>query len=94
MKKALPFALICLALLFSVISLFSDGGYPDLKRLEASMENQTKENEELKTYVDDLRRQVYLIQNDDRTLERVAREEIGMARPREEVFVFKSDKGE
>ena len=42
--------------------------------------------------IEDLKSQVYNLQNDPRALEKAARNELGMARPNERIFIFEKDK--
>jgi cell division protein FtsB len=92
MKRAIPFVLIVAALVAALYSLLGSGGYPRLEQLESLLGRQRDKNAEMKAYINSLRQEIYALQKDDRYLEKVARDELGMARPNEEIFIFNDDK--
>jgi len=53
------------------------------------MKSQQERNSALQGKVDSLRREVLSLQHDKRALERAARNELGLARPDEKIFIFK-----
>lgn len=91
MKGLAPGILLFCALVAALFSLFGDDSYGRMQSLERSLSAQQQKNEELRTHVSDLKRDVYGLQHDDRILEKAARNELGMARPDEMIFIF--DKG-
>ena len=87
---ALIFALVAIAL--AVFTLFGDESYKNLSRLRSSISFQKEKNEVLREKVEKLRNQVNSLQNDDRALEKAARNELGMVRPNEQIFLFEGSK--
>ena len=59
--------------------------------LERNLDTQRSRNHELRTHVDDLRAKVNAIGSDDRALEKAARNELGLARENELVFIFDNE---
>ena len=80
------------ALAFVVYSVFSEGGYFTYTTLGRNLESQRQKNIEAEGQVEELRRKVYSLQNDERALERAARDELGLARPNEMIFTFEDSK--
>lgn len=94
MKGLAPGIILFCALIAALFSLFGDDSYGRMRSLEKSLVAQQEKNGELHAHVSDLKREVYGLQHDDRILEKAARNELGMARPDEMVFIFdKSNKG-
>ncbi len=90
MKPYIPLLLIVAALTIAGFSLYGTSGLPRLRALEENLNGQRESNVELFQKVRGLKREVTGLQNDDRVLEKAARNELGMARPGEQVFVFDS----
>ncbi|MCB9029771.1 MAG: septum formation initiator family protein [Deltaproteobacteria bacterium] len=88
MKGVLPFALILTALILTIFSIVRDGGYDQLQTLKANHLRQQAKNQEKQDYVNSLRRDIYELKYDQRALEKKAREDVGMARPNEQVYFF------
>ncbi|MCK5796582.1 MAG: septum formation initiator family protein [Deltaproteobacteria bacterium] len=59
-------------------------------RLEAELTRATKENSALKKENVSMRQEIHQLKTDRRAIERVARDELGLVRPTDLVFVFKS----
>ena len=94
MKGLAPGIILFCALIAALFSLFGDDSYGRMQSLEKSLGAQLQKNEELHAHVSELKRDVYGLQHDDRILEKAARNELGMARPDEMIFIFdKSGKG-
>ena len=93
MKNFKFVALLLLALGVASFSLATDGGFKRMWRLESSVLAQREKNEELKSNLAALRSDIHGLQTDKRVLEKVARNELGLAAERELIFVFeKSEK--
>lgn len=88
MKRVAPILMFAVSL--SSIGLFfaGDGDLHALRELQDRLDSVTTRNERLQQYVDSLRQHNGQMKNDPRFLERAARNELGLARPGELVFVF------
>ncbi len=65
-----------------------DGSYLKLLSLRKSLETQKEKNLEAEQNIAELRRTAHGIIADDRELEKAARNQLGLARPGERVFIF------
>lgn len=92
MKGLGPFVILLLAFFATLFSVIGEGGYASLQSLRQTLANQNRRNEALKENVHSLRREVTTLQQDDRALEKAARNELGLAAPDEIVVIF-DDKG-
>ena len=88
MKGTIPLFVIIAAILVAFLTLFGDSGLPYLRSQRRSLAVQEESNRELRDYVESLRSSVYGLRESDRALEKAARNELGMARPNEEIFFF------
>ena len=88
MKGLAPGIILFCALVAVLFSLFGDDSYGRMQSLEKSLSAQQQKNNELHAHVSELKRDVYGLQHDDRILEKAARNELGMARPDETIFIF------
>jgi cell division protein FtsB len=93
MRVNTPLLLLICALVTAVISLLADGGYSRLVSMERGVARQARKNEILQDQVQSLKREVIMLQNDPRAVEKAARSELGMSRPDEVTVIFekKSD---
>lgn len=94
MKKVVPGVLLILAIATTLFAVFGGESYSKLFSMRRALLLQKEKNGELKTQVLQLRRQVRSLQEDDRSLEKAARNELGLARPKDFVFIFESKKDE
>ncbi|MFO0416243.1 MAG: FtsB family cell division protein [Pseudomonadota bacterium] len=94
-STATLFILLC-ALVAAAFSFLSDDGFSRLATLNRSLEQQQRTNSKLTEGVQSLKREVQGLQNDPRTVEKAARNELGMGRPGEMIVVFekKDERGE
>ena len=83
-----PALIFVLALTIGVFSVYGGGSYAGLKSLKRSLVIQQRKNFEERRYIEGLQRQVSGIEQDARILEKTARNELGMARPDELIFIF------
>jgi len=88
MKGLAPGIVLLCALVAALFSLFGDDSYGRMQSLEKSLSAQQQKNGQLNARVSELNREVYGLQHDDRILEKAARNELGMARPDEMIFIF------
>lgn len=67
-----------------------------MRAMERSLSTERAQNRDLERHVQELRASVRGLRTDDRALEKAARNELGMVRPNEFLFVFEksSDGGE
>ena len=90
MRITAPLILTLCALATAILSLVGDDSYGKLLGVRGSIEHQKKTNAKLDESVTSLKRQIYGLQNEDRALEKAARNELGMARPDEDIVIFDS----
>ena len=87
------------AVLFSVIvfialvvgSLFGDGGILQLWQERSRTEALEREIERLRVRNSQLAKEIRALRSDPRAVERLAREELGLARPGETVFLIREE---
>lgn len=84
--------MIVLALTIGGLTIYGDESYSRYTTLQRSLKLQEQKNQELDQHVRGLRKRVNGLTNDPRELEKAARNELGMARPDELIFIF--DKGD
>ena len=88
MKHYAAILLILSALSAALISLVGDDSYSKMRSLEKSVELQREKNLELTETVQEMRGVVRGLRSDPRAIEKAARNELGLARPDEQIFVF------
>ena len=81
-----------LIILLSLVTIVGERGALHLWRLRGEKSRLDEQNYRLQKENEALRRRVYSIRNDDDYLEKVAREELNLARPGEIVYRFQSDR--
>lgn len=86
--KYAPIVLSLLALLVLGSSLLSEQGLREIRSLERSLAIQQEENSSLSYRVSKLKDELKSVMSSDRGLERAAREDLGLVRPNEKIFVF------
>ena len=82
--------LVCLVSLY--FTLVDKQGYREMRRLGQEQQRLQMEIDELEARRKQLTREIDEISNDPRALERRAREDLGMVRPGETVFLHPGDK--
>lgn len=93
MKGLAASIILFCALVAALFSLFGDESYGRMQSLKRSLGAQQQKNDELRSHLGDLKREVSGLQHDDRILEKAARNELGMAKPNEMIFIFENQKG-
>ena len=93
LRQLAPGILFLLALLLVGFAFFGDESYGHLEQLKAELAKQESENQIVRGYVDGMRTEVAGLQGDERALEKAARNELGMVRSNEVLFVFKDKSG-
>lgn len=87
-KEYAPLTVLVLALITVVFSVFGDDSMSRLHNLRASITAQEQENSVLRGKVSQLRGDVISLREDPRALEKAARNELGLSRPNEEIYIF------
>lgn len=91
MKQYTPLILLLLALLIALLTLFGDKSLTEIRALNHAIEFQADKNANLRATVQKLKQEVTGLRSDDRILEKAARNELGMTRPGEKIFIFKKE---
>ena len=82
----------CILGLSCMVTFFAFAGEQGLLRLmsvNSELRNIELQNHEIETQIFDLQNKIYAIKYDDGTLERVVREDLGLAKPDERLYTFK-----
>ena len=94
MKRYIPGLILGGLLILTVSSIIGEQSYPQLQRLRENLQKQTTKNREMRAYLQELRQQLVDLQHNDRELEKAARNELGLAREDELIFVFEKEQRE
>ncbi len=89
--RGLRWTLTILLLLMAVHGIFGDHGYLAMRRTKADVERLRREVEQLDQQNRHLSGEVKALKNDPAAIERVAREEMGLAKPGELIFRLPDD---
>lgn len=89
MRQIVPIVLVLAAVSAGAFALLGDDSIATMRELSRSVAEQRERNRELRARVQELRNTVRGLQQSPRVLEKAARNELGLARPNEQVFVFK-----
>jgi cell division protein FtsB len=92
-KKAVTLFGVILLIALVVGSLFGDRGILQLVNQRERAEALAREIDEMREENQRLAREIQALQADPRAIERLAREELGLARPGEKVFVIRDEGG-
>ena len=90
-RKAATLASIILVAALVVGSLFGDRGFLQLVRQQQRAEVLEREIEELRADNRRLASEIAALRSDPRAIERLAREELGLSRPGETVFLIREE---
>jgi cell division protein FtsB len=88
LRNLAPIVIVLLIVLIGFSAFTGPEGYLRLPQLQARLEEERRHNEDLKTYVDKLKVEVWDLQHDERALEKAVRNQQGLARPNELVYFF------
>ena len=94
MKRYLPGFVLGGLLILTLSSIFGEQSYPQLQQLRQSLNKQITKNEKMSSYLQELRQEVIDLQHNDRVLEKTARNELGLAREDELIFIFEKEDNE
>jgi cell division protein FtsB len=84
----IPLALLVLTSVAVPLHLADGNGMPRYLELRASLERARKNNAQMEREIAALRREIDQLRHDARSIERLARDELGMVRDGEIVFQF------
>lgn len=87
-ERVLPLTILALAAVGAPVMVLSPEGLPRLRTLQKEMAQVRAENAELTRSIEQLQDKVRLLKEDPRTVERLARDELGLVRNTEVVFQF------
>jgi cell division protein FtsB len=91
-KNYAPVIIIGLATITVLCSLFGEDSFQRLSGLRAATERQESSNQELRARVEELKSSVSSLRSGGRALEKAARNELGLVRPNEQIFIFENRK--
>lgn len=89
-ERALPLAILGLAIIGAPIMILAPQGLPRLRALQGELSGVQTENHELERQIQFLRGRVQHLREDPSAVERLARDELGLVRKSEVVFQFSS----
>ena len=84
----LPFALLVFAIVVVPLRMLDEQGLPRYQALRSELHEVRDGNKRMRRQVQDLKRSVNLLRSDPETIERIARDELGMLRNGELLFQF------
>jgi cell division protein FtsB len=87
-QRALPIAILAVALVGVPILVLEPRGLPRMRALEKELGEVEGENAELRRDIAKLRAEVRELRDDPAAVERIARDQLGMVRRSELVFQF------
>jgi cell division protein FtsB len=90
-RKAATLASIIVVVALVVGSLFGDRGFLQLMRQQQRAEALAREIEDLRLENGRLAAEIAALRSDPRAIERLAREELGLSRPGETVFLIREE---
>ncbi len=81
-------AVLAVGLGYLPYKAYGPGGLPRIIRLRDELTDLTQKNGALRNHNRRLRQQIESLKNDHRAIERVARDELGLVRSRDIIFLF------
>ncbi len=87
-RRRWPWLLLSILIVTAATAASGDHGLVRLYRMRAEYARVVARNAEIESDNERLRTQVRLLREDRRSIERIAREELGMARPGELIYQF------
>lgn len=88
LQKIAPLVILALAFITIGFLFLGESTYHQVSNLRGNLVQQREINNTLGDKVDKLKSEIYGIKNDRRALEKAARNELGMARPGEIIYLF------
>jgi cell division protein FtsB len=87
-ERALPVAILILAVVGAPVLIFSPQGLPRLRGLQKELADVDEENADMRREIDALHGRVSRLRDDPGAVERIARDNLGLVRQTEVVFQF------
>ena len=84
----MPFGLLVFSIVFVPMRILDEQGLPRYRALRAELVQVKQKNDHMRRELRDLRRTVDGLRTDPATIERIARDELGMLREGELLFQF------
>ena len=84
----LPFGLLSFVVVFVPLRILDAQGLPRYRALKAELHRVQDENSRMQRELKQMQHQVVALRTDPESLERIARDELGMLRPGEILFQF------
>jgi cell division protein FtsB len=94
MQHLTPVALFCIAVMLLFFTVTGNHGVLQLQRINNELEAYDRKNGQLESDIHDVQTRISQLQHDDSALEKIAREELGLARRNETVYIFSNAKTE
>ena len=91
MKQSVPFVILLIIFIVAYFALFGEEGFRQLEKRQALRANQEFENQKLEESVKTLKKEVWQLKNDPKTIEKTVRNNYALAKPNEKIFFFKSN---
>ena len=91
-QRALPIAILTVALVGAPLLIFEPAGLPRMRALDKELTEVNAANAELRRDVTHLRAEVKQLRDDPAAVERIARDQLGLVRKSEVVFQFGTSK--
>ncbi len=89
-ERALPVAILIVAVIGAPVLIFSPQGLPRLRGLEKELADVQDENADLRRDIEALHGRVARLRDDPSAVERIARDNLGLVRQTEVVFQFQT----
>lgn len=93
LERTLPALILVVAAVGAPVMILSADGLPRLRSLEKELAQVHRENGEQKRQIEFLRKGVQSLKDNPDSVERIARDELGLVRKNEVVFQFPLAKG-
>lgn len=90
LERALPVAMLVVALIGAPVLIFSPQGLPRLRGLEKELADVDDENAQVRREIEALRGRVARLRDDPGAVEQIARDNLGLVRQTEVVFQFQA----
>lgn len=84
----LPFGLLVFSIVFVPLRILDEQGLPRYRALRAELHEVERENDHIRRELRQMKRSVEALRTDPATIERIARDELGMLRDDELLFQF------
>ncbi len=92
MQRLVPVALFIIAVMLLFFTVTGNHGVLQLKKINNELEAYQRKNDQLESEIREVKMHISQLQHDNSALEKIAREELGMARRNETVYIFSNTK--